>query len=201
MSHLYENTESIRTYLRLLDGEIRKFPPVFFSPHVRKNRIINLMNYLIEEILNITPEEAYETITKETLKAHQLDCLLRYVEDFPEKTEERAVKKLIHQAYPHLPEESLEDLVLSIYKEVLSGTRRNFPSNYFAGRIGEERAAICVEYLVDEILQVPQEDISKTITREVLSEYKLRILLNLYYDSPFDLLTSVYPHLTSKDFS
>jgi len=200
VADVLENSESIRTYKRLLNGEIRNFPPVFFPRQLRKKRISQLMQYLVEHILKITPEEAYEKLDLETLRKYRLDCLLQYVDPFPEWTEQRAIRKLLRAAYPHLPEETLAELVISVYQEVLSGKRKKFPTNYFHGAIGEQRAHICVKYLCEQILGLKPHETPRKITREVLQEYKLKILLNLLYDSPFDLLTSVYPQLTSRDF-
>lgn len=193
-------TESVRTLQRLLAGEIRSFPPIFFVRHVRKKRIVELMTYLVEDLLRITPQEAYETLDLATLQRYHLDILLRYVDDFPERNEKRAIQWLLRQAYPELPEETLEELTISTYLEVLQGQRRNFPSNYFQGIIGEERAKICVRYLVEERLHLSPEEAPAVITRDVLADHRLKILLNLFFDSTFDLLTAVYPHLTFEDF-
>ncbi|MBL4952107.1 DUF4046 domain-containing protein [Neobacillus sp. YIM B02564] len=194
------SSESVKTYRRLLAGDIKSFPPVFFSPHVRKKRIQQLLTYLIEYILCITPEEAYETLDFPTLKENHLEALMRYVEDFPEKNEKRSIRYLLRIAYPHLPEESFEEMVLSVYKEVLEGKRKSFPSNYFYGVQGEKRVIVCIRYLCEEILHLQEEEIPRIITRELLTKYKLKILLNLFYNSPFDVITTAYPHLTTKNF-
>ncbi|MFE8700932.1 DUF4046 domain-containing protein [Cytobacillus sp. FJAT-54145] len=196
-----DRTESVLTYERILRGEIQHFSPLFFTKPVRKRRIQELMHYLVEHILHLTPEEAYETLTINILEQHQLQILLKYVEDFPEKNEERSIQWLVRLAYPHLPEESLESRVKSVYQEVLDGTRKRFPPNYFHGNIGELRAHICVQHLVEHILQLTPQKAAKTLTPDILAQYKLRILLNLFFDSLFDLLTKTYPELSYKDFS
>lgn len=194
------HTDTIQTYFRLLRGEIKTYPPVFFAPYIKKKRIEQMIRYLVEEILKITPEEAYKTLTLPQLKKHKMDVLLRYVDPFPEWTDQRAIQRLLRSVYPRLPEEKVEELVIATYEEVLSGTRKNFPPNYFHDKEGEERAKICVRYMIEKKLQIPPEEAPKLITRKTFHEYKLKILLNLFYDSPFEILTSIYPTLTSKDF-
>lgn len=193
---------TIYTYRKILDGEIKTFSPYFFELRYRKKRICELVRYLVEEILNITPEEALTQVNKKVLKKYKLDCLLKYVEKPIELNKDDCSHLIIYAYKGQVPEPTPEELTIRLYKRVLAGEMKNFPKNYFLdGLKGEEKVKYCVKYLCYEVLKLKKEEIPKKLTAEVLKEYKLKIVLNLLYLSMYDLITSVFPgEFTGKDF-
>lgn len=193
---------TIYTYKKVLNGEIKSFSPYFFDLRYRKKRICELVRYLVEEILKITPEEALTKVDKKVLKKYKLDCLLKYVEK-PVELDDNDCSHLIIYAYKgRVPEPTAEELTIRLYKRVLSGELKNFPKNYFLnGTKGEERVKYCIKYLCFDVLKLKKEEIPKKLTAEILKEYKLKIVLNVLYVSMYDLITSVFPgEFTAKDF-
>lgn len=193
---------TIATYQKILNGEIKSFSPYFFELRYRKKRICELVRYLVEEILKITPEEALTAVDLKVLKKYKLDCLLKYVEK-PVELDKNDVSHLIIYAYKgKVPEPTPEELTIRLYKKVLSGELKNFPKNYFLdGAKGEERVKYCIKYLCFDILKLKKEEIPKKLTAEVLKQYKLKIVLNVLYLSMYDLITSVFPgEFTNEDF-
>lgn len=193
---------TIHTYQKILNGEIKTFSPYFFELRYRKKRICELVRYLVEEILKITPEEALTQVSLKVLKKYKLDCLLKYVEK-PIELEKNDVSHLIIYAYKgQVPEPTAEELTIRLYKRVLSGELKNFPKNYFLdGLRGEEKVKYCVKYLCFDVLHLKKEEIPKKLTPEILKEYKLKIVLNILYLSMHDLITSVFPgEFESEDF-
>lgn len=193
---------TIHTYQKILNGEIKTFSPYFFELRYRKKRICELVRYLVEEILKITPEEALTQVNLKVLKKYKLDCLLKYVEK-PIELEKNDVSHLIIYAYKgQVPEPTAEELTIRLYKRVLSGELKNFPKNYFLdGLRGEEKVKYCVKYLCFDVLHLKKEEVPKKLTPEILKEYKLKIVLNILYLSMHDLITSVFPgEFKSEDF-
>jgi len=193
---------TIHTYQKILNGEIKTFSPYFFELRYRKKRICELVRYLVEEILKITPKEAIKVVNFKVLKKYKLDCLLKYVEK-PVELEKSDVSHLIIYAYKgQIPEPTAEELTIRLYKRILSGELKNFPKNYFLdGLKGEEKVKYCVKYLCFDVLKLKKEEIPKKLTPEVLKKYKLKIVLNVLYLSMYDLITSVFPgEFTGKDF-
>ena len=193
---------TIYTYQKVLSGEIKTFSPYFFELRYRKKRICELVRYLVEEILKITPEEALTKVNLKVLKKYKLDCLLKYVEK-PIELDKNDVSHLIIYAYKgQVPEPTSEELTIRLYKRVLSGELKNFPKNYFLdGLKGEEKVKYCIKYLCFDVLKLKKEEIPKKLTSEILKEYKLKIVLNVLYLSMYDLITSVFPgEFTSEDF-
>lgn len=194
--------DAIRTYEKILNGEQKTFSPYFFQPQHRKERLITLIRYLIEEKLGFTPEEALEKLTMEHIKQYQLTCILRYI-DKPVEFADDDVRHLVYFAYPHLPQPTVEELAISVYKDVLEGRRKTFPKNYFLnGELGEKRAIICFRYLCEEILKLPLEEIPKVFSGtnafNLLAKYKLKIVMNILFFSTADLLRTCYPELFEK---
>jgi len=193
---------TIHTYQKILNGEIKTFSPYFFELRYRKKRICELVRYLVEEILKITPEEALAQVNLKVLKKYKLDCLLKYVEK-PIELEKNDVSHLIIYAYKgQVPEPTAEELTIRLYKRVLSGELKNFPKNYFLdGLRGEEKVKYCVKYLCFDVLHLKKKEVPKKLTPEILKEYKLKIVLNILYLSMYDLITSVFPgEFKSEDF-
>lgn len=193
---------TIDTYKKILNGEIKTFSPYFFEKRYRKKRIIQLIRYLVEEILKLSPEEALKVLDLKTLKKYKLDCLLKYV-DKPIEFDKNDVSHLIYYAYKgQIKEPTDRELTIRMYKKVLNGEVKNFPKNYFIdGLKGEKRVKYCIEYLCFDILGLEKKDIPKKLTPEILKKYKLKIVLNVLYLSMFDLITSVFPgEFSGKDF-
>lgn len=198
--NIRDNT--IMIYEKILSGEQKSFSPYFFQPQHRKEKLITLIRYLIEEKLGFTPEEALEKLTMDHIKQYQLTCILKYI-DKPVEFLDDDVRHLVYFAYPHLPRPTEEELAIMVYKDVLAGKRKTFPKNYFLnGELGERRAIVCFKYLCEEILKLPLEEIPKTFSGvnglNILAKYKLKIIMNILFFSMTDLLETCYPNLFSK---
>lgn len=191
----------IHTYEKILNGELKTFSPYFFSPVYRKKRLINLIKYLIEEKLNMTPQDALKILNSKILKQYKLYSILKYIEK-PVELDDSNVSYIIYYAYPELNPPTQKELTIYYYKKVLAKEKNSFPKNYFFdGLLGEDRAKYCVEYLCEEVLKLKKEEIPKLLTIDILREYKLKILLTTLYFSMFDLITNVYPNrYTKNDF-
>lgn len=192
----------ITTYEKILNGEQKSFSPYFFQPQHRKKRLIILIQYLIEEKLGFTPEEALEKLTMKHIEDYQLSCILKYI-DKPVEFADDDVRQLVYFAYPELPRPTVEELAIMVYKDVLAGKRRTFPKNYFLnGEWGEKRAITCFRYLCEEILKLPPEKIPEVFSGveglKILAQYKLKIIMNILFFSMTDLIETCYPELFNK---
>lgn len=184
-------------YEKVLSGEKKSFSPYFFETINRKDTVVILLRYLIEEKMKVTPEEALNILTNESLQQYKLTILLKYV-TIPQEYKNEEAKFLIYYAYrgtdKALQEPSQKELIINLYKKILSGELKTFPKNYFLdGLNGEKKVKICLEYLCNEVLHIKKEDYPTVITIDLLQQYKLKIVLSVIYSSIFDMLNSLYP--------
>lgn len=201
---IYDDYRICRTYDKVRSGEYKNFSPHFFSGYDKQKKIIVLIKYYIEDILEMTPTEALEHMTLEMLERDGLKILLRHVKN--EKPDEykripEYVKHLVYIAYPDIPRPTERELIIQCYKEVLDGKRKTFPKNYFKSADGEHRAKICFEYLWKNVLRIKKEEIPKKFLKsngqglDILQEYKLKILTQMIYYSVSDMIQNMYPDL------
>lgn len=191
--------ETISVYERLLNGKAKALSQFFFQPSHVAERIQILIKYVIEEKMKITPEEAVDKLTLDVLNEYKLKSILKYIKK-PDEYDEDNLAYVVYYAYPNLPQPSNEELAIRTYKEVLDGKRKNFPKNYFIdGNYGELRAICCFKYLCEDLLKFDSNEIYETFSNskcfELLSKYKLKIIMNVVFSSTTDLLETVYPDI------
>jgi hypothetical protein len=138
------------------------------------------------------------------VKELKLHLIREYIEP-PIEAKPDDVYYLVEFAYPYLPRYTEEQRVLWVYKEVLAGIRRHFPPLYFQSVKGEERAKICFEYMFRELMKLQDiYELPKIFGKTerayaILKKYKLKILVDTLYFSPFDMLTDMYPELNNPE--
>jgi hypothetical protein len=192
-------------YRRILMGEQKRFSPYEFEDaQYRKQKVQLVLRYAIENVKKWTPEQARRELSLRDVKELKLHLVREYVEP-PIEAKPEDVYYLVDYAYPYLPRISEEQRVLWVYKEVLSGLRRHFPPLYFQSVKGEERAKICVDYMFDELMNLQDiYELPKIFGKteraySLLKKYKLKILVDSLYFSPFDMLTEMYPELNDPE--
>jgi len=199
-------TTILERYQRILNGQQKRFSPYEFEDvQYRKQKIQLVIRYAIEKVKHWTPEQARAELSLQDVKDLRLHLIKEFVEP-PIEAKPDDVYYLVEYAYPYLPRYSEEEKVLWVYKEVLEGKRRHFPTHYFQTLKGEERAKICFDYMCKELLKVGSiHDIpaifAKTETAyAILRKYKLKILVDTLFFSPFDLVTEIYPQLADPHY-
>ncbi|UFJ40585.1 hypothetical protein LOK74_21615 [Brevibacillus humidisoli] len=191
----------IERYKRILNGQQKRFSPYEFEDiQYRKKKIQLVLRYAIEHVRQWTPEQARERLSIKDVKELKLHLVREYIEP-PVEAKPNDVYYLVEYAYPYLPRPTEEQKVMWVYQEVLAGVRRHFPPHYFQSVKGEERARICFDHLWKNILNIQDERMLPQIFSKteqayrILRTYKLKILVDTLYFSPYDLITELYPAL------
>ncbi|QRG67841.1 hypothetical protein [Brevibacillus choshinensis] len=191
----------VERYKRILSGQQKRFSPYEFEDaQYRKQKVQLVVRYAIENVKKWTPEEARSQLSLKDVKELKLHLVREYIEP-PIEAKSEDVYYIVEFAYPYLPRQSEEQKVLWVYQEVLSGIRRHFPPLYFQSIKGEERAKICVDYMCSQLMKLPDvNQLPKIFGKteraySLLKKYKLKILVDTLYFSPFDMVTEMYPHL------
>ena len=186
----------------MLNGKAKALSQFFFQPSHLNERIQFVIQYVIEEKLKISPEEAIDKLNMDILNEYKIKSILKYIKR-PDEYNEDNLAYVVYYAYPYLPQPSCKELAIKTYQEVLSEKRKNFPKNYFTDwNYGDERALYCFQYLCEEILHLNQEEIMKTFGNskclELLSQYKLKIIMNVVFSSTTELVEMAYPGIFLK---
>ncbi len=192
--------ESAVVYNEVLSGE--PWPKEFWSAANINRRITEILNYVIKGILKI---EEYETakslMTADFIDEYELSKLVEKAERPPEMQN----GEFFYLLWYIFPEERIPQdvLTLKVYNEVLSGQRKTFPRGYFVkwGDV-ERKAKICFRHLCEDILKLDKDGICRTFSRsegiKVLQDYKLKIVLDVVYESLFRLVLATYPEYASE---
>lgn len=195
----------IERYKRILNGEQKRFSPYEFDDvQYRKKKVQMVIRYAVENVRCWTPEEARKLLNAQEVKDLKLHLIKEFVEQ-PIEAKPEDMYYLIDYAYPYLPKPNEKEKVIWVYQEVLAGKRKHFPLLYFQSLKGEERAKICFEYLCEEMLrikdiyQLPQIFAKTEQAYKILRTYKLKILVDTLYFSPYDLITEIYPELAKPE--
>jgi hypothetical protein len=190
-----------RDYDRVRSGELAALPSCRMTPDIKYENMKTLIQYLVEDILELSPEEAVELISQDTLRLAKLGSFsenLSHLLPTEFSKDENYARHVIHHAYPHLRQPSMEERVIDFYKDILSGRRKKFHEDFFWDEYGEKRAEICLEYLRGEILGF---DLDKweslfvnfpTEGKRLLKKHKLDAILEILYPSTKILYKSIY---------
>lgn len=194
--------EVIMVYEKLLNGKAKALSQFFFQTGKTETRIKILLQYVIEQKMGITPEEAVKQLTMDVMTEYKIKGVLKYI-PCPDEYGPNDLAYVVYYAYPDLPQPSCEELAIKVYNQVLSGERKNFPKNYFiSSSYGDRRALTCFRYLCEEVLKYDKKQIvehfgtSEGLT--ILSQYKLKIIMNMVFSSTTDLLENAYPGIFNE---
>lgn len=187
--------ESAVAYEDVLRGE--PWPDGFWSSTNRNRRVTEILEYLFLDKLKINEyEEAKRVLTADFINEYELSILVEMADRPPEMND----GEFFYLLWTIFPEKRPTDdeLIIKAYSEVLSGKRKTFPRGYFLknGEV-EHRAVVCFKYLCEEVLCLDREGICKTFCNsyaiKVLSKYKLKMLVDMVYESLFHLVLAAYP--------
>lgn len=191
--------ESAVVYEEVLAGE--PWPKGFWADTIRSRRITEILTYVIKGILKIECyEEAKKVVNAAFIDEYELSKLVEMAERPPEMQD----GEFFYLLWYVFPEERIpqDELTIKVYDEVLTGKRRVFPRGYFVkcGDV-ERKARICFKHLCEDVLKLDRKGICRIFCNsngiKVLQKYKLKIVLDIVYESLFHLVNATYPEYIS----
>lgn len=186
---------SAAVYEDVLSG--KPWPENFWSPANCNRRVSEILKYLFWDKLKIKEyEAAKQVLTADFINKYELSILIEKSKRPPEMNE----GEFFYLLWILFPEErpSDDELIIKAYSELLSGKRKSFPRGYFLKNSEvEHRAIVCFRYLCETVLGLDREGICRTFCStyaiKILSKYKLKMLVDIVYESLFHLLLAAYP--------
>lgn len=182
-------------YEDIILGKKKLFTSSYFdySDTINTNTALNIFRYAIEYFLEWSPQEAYDKLNMDIIKLMHLEYAFSKI-TFPNELEKK--KDLWYIAcrlYPKYFNFKESDLTINIFKKIISGEIKRFPTNYFSGTLGIYRACECLQYvLVYEMsmLFYKEQDIYYYFSTEIgiqfLKKYKLFNIYQEYFDNPIE---------------
>lgn len=160
----------IQIYREVLEGKRTKFPYHFFVGTQGKKVLADITRHLIEEYLDIHPDEIPDKVKAETLWKHRLrPAALVHGWNFID---------VIENAYPgrFKPWE---------FNQVSFG--------YWQGEEGRKRAIKAVRYIIEEKCKIPHDEIPRKINYRFFKDHGLVGILRSFGNSPYQVIHTVYP--------
>ena len=193
---------AIAEYEDTLVGKQKAISTYYFSygKYGNQRLALQIMKYAFETYLGWSPATLRDYISNEIFNRLQLKPLLHYIEFPPELDPKKDLFYIIHLIYPDVVRFSKKDLVLHVFQQLLEGSIMKFPKEFFTGADGEQRAQICLRYILEQKLtfvsvQEAYAFFSTPNCLKLLNKYKLLSVCRDLYDSP---LTYLHYSLPSK---
>lgn len=192
--------ESVAAYESVLAGEA--WPDNFWAATNLNRRIKEILTYLLRDKLKINEyETAKGVLSAGFIEEYGLSKLVEKA-DRPPEMMEGEFTYLLWYVFPE-KQPSQKELTIKVYDEVLNGQRKAFPRGYFVrGSDVEYKAQVCFRHLCEDILKLDREGICRTFCNsggiKILQKYKLKIVLDIVYESLFHLLSAAYPDCATE---
>lgn len=194
-------------YEQILIGNKSGFSPYYFKhgDDTALNYTLYIIKFAVEEYLRWDPFDMKNHFDLKTLKKMKLEPLMRYITFPDELDKEKDLYYLASILYPDVIKIDVKELVLRIYKDVLSGDLCKFPKEYLSGTQGMLRAGICLQYMLNQYYTFQTtKDIyaffAKPDGMKALKKYRLNNVCNEIYEFPVDFVHESLPDKQKDEF-
>ena len=116
------------------------------------NRVISLLKYVFEDLLEWTPYMIRDYISWDLIHWLKLDSAIKKVEFPVELDKDKDLFYIAHILYPDLISYRKRDYTLALYCKVMNKEKRKFPKNFFSDKNGQDNLKICFSYCVQQNL-------------------------------------------------
>jgi len=191
---------AIAEYEDVLIGKRKAIASYYFSygPNGNMKLALKIMRYSFDTYLHWNAEQLRDFLTLDVLEQLKLRSLLRHIQFPPELDRKKDLFFIAWQLYPKTVHFTEQDLILRVYKNILSGKQLKYPKEFFTGRYGLLRARVCLRYLIEQYLHcasIPElyEYFASAQCQKTLRLHKLLVICRDLYDSPIEYLHRTLP--------
>ena len=181
----------------LLTNSTKKISTKYFSQGNAEQMAILLFRYVFIEILHWEPEDFYNYLTPQLLKMMYFMLPYSKLSFSKELVQVRDVFHLASIVYPETRITNDNCLVILMYREALTHRNEKYPKYFFEDGKAEERACLCLRYILISIQKKKQYFNSikhlyeffsnRTEAEKFFKNHKLMKASEMY-DSPIDFL-------------
>ncbi len=194
----------IYNFQNFMLGETNKFywKPAEISDEEKKKRTLKIVKWVIEDLLDWTPQDALEHFGEKEIKTFKLKQLL---DPFfaKEGKGRRNYKYMLSLIYPEVIKYDASEGIIEIWDDILNNRQQRFPVNHFNGDQGRKRVFTLLDEFNKRYLPVSStEELYKKYSEsneinKLLRNAKLYASLSPFYKYPIQLLhqmlEEVYP--------
>ncbi len=193
----------ISEYEDIILGKRKTLSYWYFNNNKEHDEEIALavFKYAFEKLLHWTPQMIYECNDMDIIVQMHLSHLYKYkIKPVHLETNDNLTffQFIAKKLYPDVFGEDIRQETLNIYIAVLDGRSEKIPKNMFDGSNGLLKLAICLQYLLSEKLKYKTIEemysaFSMPDINNTLSEYKILIPFQRYFETPIDFLHFALP--------
>lgn len=176
-----------------------------YDEYSNEKLALKIVKYAFETYLKWDPFVLRDHLTVTILEKLKLKQFLRYIPFPPELDPKRDLFYIVWKIYPQTIHFSDNDLILKVYKDLLSGVIKRFPKEFFTGIYGITRAGLCLQYMIEQYVQVASiSELYKLFSSQegisLLRKYKLLPVCEDSFRDPIDYLHYALPAKQKDDF-
>lgn len=176
----------------------------------RKQAVIDISRYIIEDLLEFFPEEAIEKLNRSVLDESQLSFLLKNYMKIPRDIDiYHDTDYWLSQIYPNLYHYNPYEKTIALYNKILKDEVQTFPKTYFSTEVGKSKAEYLLLYIIDKNLPLKKNtaiydlyelfsDVRKINLK--LEEWKIKEVQTGLYMNALTFLHDALPKKQKNDF-
>lgn len=194
-------------YEQLLLGNKQTYSPYYFKygDDTAESHALCIIKYALEKYLRWSPYDVQNHFNHEISQIMKLEPLMKYITFPSELDKDTDYYYFATLLYPNIIKFTTKDLVLRVYKDVLSGKLCKFPKEYLSGTQGMYKAGICLQYMLNQhctfkSVREMYEFFAGTEGVRMLREYRLSAICNEIYEHPIDYLHESLPEAQKDDY-
>lgn len=179
------------------------------TPSEKKKNALDIVRYVITDLLGWTPKQAMELFTPEVVRMMGLEYIIdTYVECPPDIDKHVDTDYIVYLAFPLEVRYDPTDKLIKMYKKIMTGEKLKFPRNYFAGNEGRYKASILLMYVINQNIILDKDGSEKlyemfgnnAYINKKLKEWRIYDVCVKIYHSPIDFLHYSLPEELANNF-
>lgn len=196
----------IMEYEEILLGRRKNFSAACMGSGTREKEAVEVLRYAFEKILRWDPDMILAYANAKIIQYLHLQRVITRVHFPAELDETRDLFYLAQVLYPERIRYSKQKTVLHIYQQVVSRQLTKYPKNFFLGNEGLVNAGICLQYAVNQDMQVRsikelyERFSDEAWARRFLRNERLYVPFYQNYEYPIDMLHDSLPEESRSEF-
>ena len=144
----------LNEYEDVLLGRKNDFSNIYLKCDAPEKDVAELLRYAFRDLLGFTPQDMFDYISPKLIETLRLKRAINKIDYPPELKNNKYdnLKYLASVVYPDEVKMSESDIVIGVYKQVLSGEKAKYPKNFFNTSNHATYVVFCLQYAISTFL-------------------------------------------------